>query len=276
MSLPDVTILIGPYTRLSLAVNATVRQGRSALNSAGVTVAPTRLASPAARALALGDAPPEQRLSTFRSSFGTDQPVFLAALNFLGAPTQSIARRELFSDMAALCLGLSAACEVTPRLVLAVESLDQFFVSAGSDAVAGRVKTTPWEALYELSWADLASDILAAMPSVELCVIAPETAICRHDQLAGSLFGPGADAIDSGSWQSAHLSPEGQAAIVQLADTNPSEQVLLELADKLGNGPSTEVLADKYGIDGLTQTLLRQRFEEDLARISDLPGVRML
>lgn len=276
MNVPDLTFLIGPHTRLALAVNASVRRARGALAAKGVTALPSRAASPLARNVALGEDTPDQRRAAFEAGIGTGRPVVLAALNFLGAPSAAIAKRELFPDMAALCLGVSKAFETTPRLVLAVEPLDQFFASAGSAPLASRVSATPWEALYEISWADLAGDIIAAIPGVDLAVMTPETALCRPQQLAEALFGAAADVVEAESWRAAHLSPEGQAALAGMDLTQTSESVLLDLGARLGSGPDDAEVNARFGIDRLTRTLLAQRFEEDLAAISDLPGVRML
>lgn len=276
MTLPDLTILIGPYTRLSRAINATIRAGRGPLRSVGVAAFPTRIASPSARALALDEAPADVRRATFQTRLGAEGPFLLAALNFLGAPSRSLHKRELFPHMASVCLGLAKSWDASLRLVLAVEPLDLFFASVGSDALAKRVRATPWEALYEVSWADLAGDIAAATPQAELCVITPETALCRSEQLARTVFGSASEAIDPKAWQDAHLSEEGKAAVAQLADTSPTEGMMLELGEALGNTPTAEEIEMRFGIDRLTQTLLRQRFEEDLARIADLPGIRML
>ena len=273
MTTDGLTILIGPYTRLSLALNSSVRAVRGV---PGLVAMPTRTASPLMRALALGEEPVETRLATFQAALGDVRPAILSALSFLGAPSAAIAKRELFPDMAALCLGLSKAFDAPPRLVLAVEPLDQFFCSIGSDPLARRVSSTPWEVLYEVSWADLAGDIVAAIPGVELAVIRPETALCRPVQLAETLFGEAAGRVDPEAWRAAHLSPAGQAALAQMDVARQSESTLIALGQELGTGLDDATLEARFGIDPLTRTLLAQRFEEDLAAISDLPGVRML
>lgn len=276
MTAPDLTILIGPYTRLALAVNASVRRDAGALAERGVTALPTRVASPAVRDLAIGEGAPDDRRSAFQNVLKGRSSAVFSALNFLGAPRAAIAKRELFPDMAAMCLGLAETLQSPPRLVLAVEPLDQFFASVGSEALARRVSATPWEVLYEIAWAELAGDIIASLPGVELCVMTPETALCRPHQLATVLFGDAADATDPETWRVAHLSPEGEAALAQLEPEQASESILIELGQKLGNGPDDARMTSDFGIDRLTRTLLAQRFEEDLALMSDLPGVRML
>ena len=276
MTTPDLTILIGPSTRLALAVNASIRARHAALGERGVTALPHRVASPLVRTLAVGEEPPDARRATFLAALKGRPRSVLPALTFLGAPRAAIARRELFPDMAAHCLGLSKVFEAPPHLVLAVEPLDQFFASVGSEALARRVSATPWETLYEIAWADLAADILAAMPGVALSIVSPETALCRPEALARTLFGDAAEVIDAEAWRAAHLAPEGQAALAQMDLGQTSEATLLDLGRALGNGPDNAEVAEKFGIDGLTRTLLAQRFEEDLAAMSDLPGVRML
>ena len=277
MSLPDLTLLTGPHTRLALAVNATVRRQRGALAAAGITALPNRSASPAARALALADALPEERWATFLNQIGGDRPKILSAINFFGAPPHSFMDGQLLPSTDTLCKGLAASTPEAPRLVLSVEPLDQFFATGGSVPLARRVRATAWDMLYEVSWADVAGKIAAALPDAELCVMTPETALCRSGSLAQFLFGTeGAAEIAHEAWQAAHLSPEGQAALAQMPEQGVSETALIELGERLGNDAAVADLTEHFGIDGLTRTLLRQRYEEDLARIADLPGVRML
>ena len=83
MTLPALTILVGPYTRLTLAINAAIRSHRAAIEKAGLVALPTRGASPLARALALGPGSGEERLAAFRQALpsAAGRPVFLSALN---------------------------------------------------------------------------------------------------------------------------------------------------------------------------------------------------
>ena len=47
--LPKLTILLGPQTRMAFALNAHIRENRPYLTGKGMTVLPSRLASPLVR-----------------------------------------------------------------------------------------------------------------------------------------------------------------------------------------------------------------------------------
>ena len=106
MSLPDITILIGPHTRLALAINSTVRGQRGKLAAAGVAAFPNRAASPIVRHLAAQAMPADARRTTFEARLAPDQANFLAALNFLGAPARSINLEVLLCRLPSASLGV--------------------------------------------------------------------------------------------------------------------------------------------------------------------------
>ncbi len=278
MTIPDLTILVGPYTRLTLAINAAVRSYGAAMNSAGLVALPTRIASPLSRALALGPGSGEERLATFQAAIPAiaEKPVFLSALNFLGAPASAISARDLFPGAAELLSGLGSTVTSPPRMVVGVEPLHCFFATAGSDALAAQVAKTSWETLYEISWADLVEEIRQCVPEAEIAVITPESGMLRPQFLSHELFGPAAQLIPTRAFQDAHLTTEGQAALSQITPEQATEPVLRELYEKLGNVPGRDALKTRFGIDGLTATLLTQRFEEDIESLAEMEGVRLL
>ena len=278
MTIPDLSILVGPYTRLTLAINAAIRTHRAAMAASGVVALPTRGASPLARALALGPGTGEERWATFLEALpaAAEKPVFLSALNFLGAPAAAISARDLFPGAEELFTGLAGALTTPSRLVIGIEPLHCFFAASASDALAARVAKTGWEALYEISWADLVEEILNCFPGAETIVVTPESGMLRPGQLSETLFGLAGQAIPSRAFQDAHLTTEGRAALSQIAPEHASEPTLRELFERLGNVPEREVLASRFGIDRLTSTLLTQRFDEDVERLSAMEGVRLL
>ena len=72
MTTPDLTILIGPSTRLALAVNASIRGRHAALGERGVTALPHRLASPLVRTVAVGEEPERLRFLQQPCAHGLD------------------------------------------------------------------------------------------------------------------------------------------------------------------------------------------------------------
>ncbi|MXQ09150.1 hypothetical protein GQ651_14985 [Alphaproteobacteria bacterium GH1-50] len=280
MKLPPVTFLVGPYTRATLALNAAVRDRRAHMAEAGLTAFPSRTASPVARALALGEGSLAEREAAFDAAVGLDAdgggPVLLSSLNALGAPVQAISGRDLFPEMGAFFAGLARTRYAGARIVVGVEPLTLFFASAGTEALAKRVSNTPWEVLYELSWAELLRDIRALCPEAELLVVTPEASVARAGEVLDTIFGPAAAATHARGLQNAHLSVEGQAVLQTFDAAGAGENVLTDILSRLGSGPSDDELEARFGIDRLTATLLDQRFAEDVAALSRMDGVHLL
>lgn len=272
MTLPELTILMGPPTRAAYAINDQVRIHRWALATHGINAAPLRLAGPAARALAMDEDTSETRLAAYEDRFKPDTYALWSAINLFGPARVAYRGGELLPGAAPVFLGLSRL-PARPRLVITIEPLHRFFAGLGSGALSGRISKTSWDVLYELSWAELISDMRAILPEHEICVISPDAALCRAEGMAETLFGEGAGLIDVDAFRNAYLSSEGQAALAAMKPEQVSEDILRELGHRLGNAPEPADLEARFGIDKLTATLLDKRFDEDMVAIGKIPGV---
>ena len=272
--LPDLTILLGPQTRLSLALNAHLRENRQYLYDEGLVALPTRLASPLVRR-ALDDRPLEERLSEFRSAIEAG-PAILSAVNMFGPPQAGLAKGELFPDAELTLAGLDPI--VGPaRIVLAVDVLPEFFLAAQSEALEERVRKTPWEVLFELSWYELVSELVDLLPAATFLVLAGARAGKDLRRLETMLLGRSAGSLPHPHSLLRHLVSETGAAVLDrmLARGTPDDGTLADLYQSFAVTSSLEERKERLGLDKVTGILLEQRFEEDLERIATLPRVTL-
>lgn len=271
-TLPPVTCLLGPQTQLSLALNTLIRQHRAGFAKAGLSVVPSRIATPLLRK-ALDDRDRSERVAEFEQATRT-RPVFLSAVNFFGPPQAGLHQREMFPGVEAIVANLSDLGDA-PRIVMAADRLPAFFLASGSEPLERKVTATAWETLYELSWADLAQEIRVALPNSELLVMAPDTA-ARSGVVLDRLFGATARVLPSPlALLEAVISDTGRAVLEQ-QKAPPQAGVLEELFASFTTTPTMTEVKDRLGLDKVTQDLLDQRFNEDLAAIAAMPKTEVL
>ncbi len=271
----NLTLLLGPQTRLGLAINALVRQQRGLLKKADLHALPARLSQPLMRRHLDPDAPLGARQEAFAKD--TEGATFLSAVSFLGPPPVSLGDRELLPEAERW---LAALGELSPRshIILTIDRLPAFFMAAKSAPLERRVRATPWEVLYELSWSDLIDEILVALPDCKLSVLTPDLAAVRSPETLKLLFGEAADAFpDPYVLLRAMISETGHVVLDRLlGEGTPSVTTLEDLNSSLSTVPSAEMISERLGMDKLTQTLLNQRFEEDLEAIGEMAGIEVL
>ena len=95
-----VTLLLGPQTRLAKGLNDAIRMFWDFIAAAGVTAIPNGIAMNNIRAAAAENLSDRERRATLVSdvSLNDRKPVFLSAINFLGAPTAAYREHKLFAD----------------------------------------------------------------------------------------------------------------------------------------------------------------------------------
>lgn len=273
--IPELTILLGPVTGVSTALNWLVRKYSGALADAGVVAYANRFASPILRRH-LGDKPAEARALAFHEETAK-RPALLSALNFLGSPHAGLKAGEIFPNAEVSIAGLTAIAPQA-RLVLSIDTLPAFFLAAASDPLEARVRRTRWEVLYELSWADLAREVKEAVPDCDLLVLTPDGAATGGPHVLRHLFGNAADVFPDGyALLRAQMGQTGHAVLDRLIkDGEPSSDVLEELQKSFAVRPTKDELQVRLGLDKVTATLLDQRFAEDVEAIRALPGTQVI
>lgn len=276
--LPALTLFLGPQTRLGLALNALVRVRRGMLEQAGVTAIPSRLATPAVRQALDAARPVGERREALNGPFD-GKPRLLSAVNIFGPPRAAFSNGELFPDVEAALAGLAEVTGTTaPRIVLTLDRLANFILAANSAPLAARVKATPWEVLYELSWADLVAEIRVFLPDSEILVLTPHGAAVSSQIVLGALFGDAAAVLpDAHALLRASLNTTGHAVLdrMQAQDTG-DPGILEELYTSFAETPDPAMIEAVLGIDKVTAALLDQRFEDDLRTIAALDRVRVI
>ena len=274
--LPDLTLFIGPQSRHGLSVNLAVRDNRPAMISAGLASYPTRMASPALRALADPNGTLDDRRAAF-AALTDEKPAFYSALNFLGAPHRGFRLSDLFPEAESQLGGLAeAAGDAAFRLVMAPDTLPDLFLAAGSDALEARVRETPWEQFYEVNWADLVIETQAALPGAEIIVLTHSGTALGGEALSEFLFGPAADAVDARVFLRGSLNVTGQAVLDRMGKGVPPDEVARDLYRSFADRADKATCRERLGMDRLTWTLLLQRFDEDVERIAALDGVEVI
>jgi len=276
--LPVLTVLVGPETPVALALNDFVRRMRGLMALHGLAAVPNRRAGPVLRQAANSRVAAAARLTALHDVTGAG-PAFLSAVKFLGLPRRGFRGRSILPGVAVRLAGLGElGLGAGLRLVIAPAALPAFFLATGSEATAARVSATPWETLYELSWAALADEIAEALPGAEISVLAPRRAATRSPEVLAALFGPAAAASEE-PWAllASALDETGRAVLAeQFGGAPPSPAVAEELLDSFPAGPGRAELRAQLGIDDLTATLLEQRLYEDLRDIRASGRVRLV
>ena len=271
----QLTLLLGPQTALSLGLNGIVRDQRWVLASAGLGAMPSRVASPLLRHC-LNDRPAAERATEF-SNETAKRPVFLSAVNFFGPPHAGMMKGEMFPNVEKSLAGLA---DIAPkaRLIICIDTLPAFFLASRSQPLETRVSSAPWEALYELSWAELVRKFIAALPASELIVLTTSGAARKSRSTLHHLFGQAASALpDVHALLRAAISETGQAVLDRLiSEGEPPEGTLAELYSSFALRPHLDEAQARLGIDKVTFELLELRFTEDLDAIHALPGVEVI
>lgn len=280
MSLPRLTLLLGPPTRTAQLLNTLVRAHRVSLDDAGLRAVPSRVATPALRAAAIDNLSADRRAEALTQITGGG-PALVSALGFFGPPSAGLSGREMLPDIEPLLAGLAEALsdEAALRIVLTPDTLPRFFMSYASEGLNARVRATAWDVLYELNWADLVQEVVLAFPTAEVIVLTPMGAAKQSPEVQSLLFAP-AERILPMRYLLLHgvLTITGQAVLRPLVANAkaPDAELLTDLYHSFEAGPVPADIQDALGLDHLTVTLLDQRFDEDIARISAMPGVRVI
>ncbi|MEO1537198.1 MAG: hypothetical protein AAFR73_05660 [Pseudomonadota bacterium] len=272
--LPALTIILGPQTRSSLALNAHLRENRQHFAGQGMVALPSRLASPMMRR-AIDSRPLEERLAEFRAATGKG-PAVLSAINMFGPPQAGLAKGELFPDAELSLAGLEPIVG-SARVVLAMDPMPDFFLAAQSEALEQRVQQTPWEVLYELSWYELVAELVEFLPDASFLVLTGKSVMQDTRRLEATIFGAHVENAPHPYTLIRHMISETGVAVLRrmLANGAPDDATLAELQTSFAVGATAQELRDRLGIDKVTGILLAQRFEEDIARISELPRVQV-
>jgi hypothetical protein len=271
---PPLTLLLGPQTAVSLALNSIAREHRATLAQAGMTALPSRAASPLIRRC-LDDRPLAERRADLAAELPR-RPAFLAAVNFFGPPEAGLSNRELFPDAEMALAGLS---ELAPgaRILLAVDPLPRLFLAARSEALETRVRRTPWEDLYEIGWADLVREVVEAMPGSSVMVLTGQGTGAASGDVMERVFGEAAAKLPPHALLTPLITETGRAVLTRLVgQETPDAARLAEVYASFADLPDKADIRDRLGIDKVTRILLDQRFEEDRAAIAALPGVEVI
>ena len=272
---PELTILLGPMTAVSVTINGIVRKNSQALADAGVVAYASRTASPILRRH-LGDKPAEARALAFYEET-PNRPAFLSALNFFGPPPAALKAGAFFPNAQASIEGLHGIAP-RARFILCIDRLANFFLTLNSEPLEARVRRTSWDLLYEISWAALARDIKEAVPEGALVVLTPEGAGASGARALQRLFGQAADVLpDPHALLRAQISETGHAVLDRLiASDDMTAEMLLEVQKTFAITPSQADLSERLGLDKVTAALLDQRYLEDVDAIRTLPDTEVI
>ncbi|MEO0915440.1 MAG: hypothetical protein AAFY31_00395 [Pseudomonadota bacterium] len=272
--LPELTILLGPQTRVAYAVNAFLRENRSYLGNRGIKALPSRLASPIVRR-AVDERPVEMRRAEFAEAVA-DGPTVLAAIHTFGPPQTGLVRGELFPDAEHSIAGLGPVAGQA-RYILAIDPLPEFFIAAASEPLEEKARRTPWEMLYELSWFELISGLVELLPEASFLVLSGRRVGARPQALETSLVGVMDEPLPSPYALLRHMISETGIAVLDrmLANGEPDAAMLADLYASFALTSSMQERRERLGIDKVTGILLEQRFEEDLLAIEALPRVEV-
>lgn len=260
--LPELTFLLGPQTFMSLALNNFVRTNRPFF-AQSLNLLPSRIASPILRRAS--DARPEkERVEEFEKS-AANRPAFYSSVNFFGPPHAALLGGEMFPSAETMLAGL-ASVSANARIILCIDSLPTFFLSARSDVLESRVRRTPWELLYELSWADLIREVVETLPAAEFLVLTPNGTMRAPQTLLRCLFGPQSEnAPGADVFLKTQITETGHAVLARVAESGPpGDGTLAEIYASFARRPGLNDMNERLGIDKTTSILLAQRFEEDL------------
>lgn len=268
---PDLTLFLGPQTRSGLALNLAVRNNRPAMIKAGLRAHPTRIASPALRALADQRRSVSERNETFAAML-EEAPAFHAALNMFAPSHKGFTGLELFPDSVFQLAALGDVAEYTRmRVIVTPDWLPDYFLAAASPPLETRVRGTGWEVLYELNWVDLVADICSVLPKADVLVLTPRGLALGLGPLGARLFGPGAVAVAPSFFLREALDVTGQAVLDRMEPGAPlSAEVAADLYASFAVRADREMCRERLGLDRQTLGLLATRFDEDMAEIAGM------
>lgn len=273
--LPDLTILLGPQTDLSRALNALIRENRQFLHGRGMSAHPSRTASPMLRK-AVSDRPEAERLAEFEANT-KPRPALLSAINFFGPPQAGLMKGELFPE-AELKLAELSAVASKARIVVAIDPLPRFFLASVSDVLEERVRKTPWEVLYELSWFELLREVVESLPEADVLVLRSDGMGENLMKLNQRLFGGFVEGLPK-PYVLLHqlLTETGHAVMERMLKRGPLDAATVaELYESFSKQRSLDEYSERMGIDKVTAALLDQRFQEDLDLIATLDRVEVI
>lgn len=245
---PD-TLFVGAPTRLGHALNDFVRLTGKRLRESGVSTCPNKQAIHALRS-AIGDNPDRKGLEEILDTASGHQ-LYLSALFALGRPGTALRDNELFPEAERMLAAISQALEDRmQRIVLAIEPVHHLLLSVGRDEVVLTPARARWEALYEVSWAELVDVVSGCFEAAELVVLTPHAARNGAAPMLHHLFGAGG--FDLASQAS------GEAMVEICASAYEQTEI-----------------KEKIGLDRVACDLLEQRFREDVDAIAMRPRVRV-
>ncbi|SMX23796.1 hypothetical protein [Boseongicola aestuarii] len=246
---PPHTLFIGAPTALGHALNALVRGQTVSLGSAGVAAHPNKIVTYALRA-AIGDRPDPTHLNALVST-ASDRHLFLSALFALGRPRTALRDNELFPEAERMLGEISAVLgDHVERVVLAIEPVHHLLLSVEREQVFSRPGGVKWDALYEVSWADLVDVVATCFGGAELVVLTPFSVGNGAAPILYYLFG------NKGFDLASEAAGEG----------------FLRAAQRV---PVPDEIKAHTGLDRVACDLLLQRFDEDVATISRRSRVRV-
>lgn len=274
-SLPQLTIILGPQTRVAFALNALVRENRPFLASKNINALPSRLASPMLRR-AIDERPEDERLAELDEST-RPRPAVLSAINMFGPPQAGIAQNELFPDAEVKFSGLAKAAKGA-LIVLCIDPLPSFFLANENALLEERVRQTSWEVLFELSWFDLVREIVEVLPDADFLVVTGRGVGNNPSALIERILGGTSQDIPNPHALFRNLINETGHAVLDrmLEKATPEASTWADLYQSFALRPSKGETIERLGIDRLTGILLGQRFEEDLEQMKSLPRVEVL
>ena len=217
-----------------------------------------------------------ERLAEFNAKTAP-RPVILSAINMFGRPQAGLAKGELFPDAEVTLAGLAPIVR-NGRVVLAIDPLPAFFLAAGAGPLEERVRQTAWEVLYELSWFELLSELVTLLPDASFLVLTGAGVGKDPQATMDTLLGKWARDLPHPFVMLKHLISETGHAVLDrmLTRGEPDPNTLADLYQSFAVAPTKDDLRERLGIDDVTNVLLQQRFDEDLARLSELSRVEVI
>lgn len=273
--LPDVTVILGPQTRVAIALNAHLRENRHYLRMQGVTAVPSRLATPIVRR-AIDERAEAERVEEFNAK-ATPRPIVLSAIGMFGQPQNGLANGELFPD-AEVALANFAPFLKQGRVVFCIDALPAFFLAAGAPALEERVRQTAWEILYELSWHELLSEIVDLLPDASFVILTQEGFGKDPRKALELILGSAGEGVPHPHTMLRQMIDQTGHAVLDrmLARGLSDKDTLVEVYKSFVMRPTKDDLKDRLGMDKVTNILLEQRFAEDLVEISKLSRVQVI
>jgi len=239
---PPNTLFIGAPTRLGHALNDLVRANGARFRAGGVAAYPNKMVTHALRA-SIGDDADASALEALLSSAPSSQ-MFLSGLYALGRPGTALRDDELFPEAERMLGGIANVLAGRfGRVILAIEPVHHLLLSVGRDDVFSRTRSARWEALYEVSWADLVSVVVACFPDAEIVVLTPYSARDGAAPILHRLFGS-----------------------IGFEMAGDSAGVTFESAAT--NGTQISEIKEKTGLDHVACDLLLQRFDQDVEAVA--------